>query len=119
MKISSSILLIILLSAAAWAQSGGSLSGKVADANGEPIAGSQVTLAAKSNASVTVTGRARADGNFHFENIAPGESLLTATDGTSSGTMRANESVTVTAGPNAALEMIVLPVVSAEVTIAS
>jgi vitamin B12 transporter len=119
MKSLSSILLIILLSAAAWAQSGGSVSGKVSDANGKAIAGSQVTLTAKSNASVTVTVRADADGNFRFENIAAGGYLLTATDGTSSSTMRANESVTVSAGLGATLDLTVLPVVTAEVTIAS
>lgn len=47
MKIFSLVLLTLLLSAAAFAQSGGSLSGKVSDADGDAVPQSQVTLALK------------------------------------------------------------------------
>src|ERR1044072_9311251 len=127
MKTFSLVLSIILFSAVfsagAYAQSGGSVSGKVLDTDGKGVKGAQVTLTLKGNASVTFTAVAGtaggADGAYHFENLPAGEYIVTATDGTSSGKVRANENVTVAAGEKATLDLTLLPVVTAEVTIAS
>jgi iron complex outermembrane receptor protein len=115
----STILLSLLFSAAAIGQTSGSVSGKVSDANGKGVSGSQVTLTLKNNASVTFTATAGADGSYRLENIPAGEYVITASDGTPANTKRANENVNIAAGQNTALDLTVLAVVTAEVTIAS
>ncbi len=119
MKIFSLVLLTLLLSAAAFAQSGGSLSGKVSDADGDAVPQSQVTLALKNNPSVTFTTKANDNGEYRFENVPAGDYILTAGSGILSVAMRANETVKIEAGQNASLNLTVLSVVTATVTISS
>jgi hypothetical protein len=118
-KILNLILTTILLSAAAFAQSGATLSGSVVSSEDKAVTGSQVTLTQKSNASVTFTATSNSEGKYRFENVPAGEYIVTATDGTSSGAARANETIKVVAGQNVTQDLTVLPVVTAQVTIAS
>jgi vitamin B12 transporter len=117
MKTLNLILLTLIFSVTALAQNGGTVSGKITDGDGRSVARPQVTLTQKSNASVTFTTQADAAGSYRFENVPPGEYIVTAADGSNSA--NANETVKFGAGQNATLDLTLLPVVTAQVTIAS
>lgn len=116
MKILNLVLLIVLFSAAAFAQSSGIVSGTITDADGKGVGEAQVTITQKSNASVTFATKTDSDGKFRFENIPEGNYLVTAIGPAND---RAEWSTTITTGQDTTLELKLLPVIRAEVTIAS
>ncbi|HEU4395929.1 MAG TPA: carboxypeptidase regulatory-like domain-containing protein, partial [Planctomycetota bacterium] len=54
---------------------GGSVSGAVADRDGKPVPGLQVTVSASKNSVGGGTGTTDAEGNFRLEGVAPGDGL--------------------------------------------
>jgi vitamin B12 transporter len=61
----------------AWAQSAGSLSGKVADSQGAAVAGANVTIYART-ANVRATTVTDADGKYRFERLPEGDYVVEA-----------------------------------------
>ena len=83
-----------LLPVATLAQGGGSVSGRIVDAQGASVAGAEVVLAPAGGPSRSM--RSRPDGTFSFDNVAPGTHTVRVEAG---GFMPFAESVTVAAGP--------------------
>ncbi len=119
MKILNLVLLIILLSAVGFAQSSGSVTGRVTDDNEAGINQSQVKLTAKNDPNTTFTARADSEGNYRFDNIPAGVYQVAANNGILSGAARGTRTVTVMAGQTVTLNITVQPFVSETVTIAS
>lgn len=116
MKTLKLVLLISILAVGAFAQASGTVSGNVANADGRSVSEAQVMLTQKSNASVIFNTKTDSEGKFKFENIPAGAYLVSAAGAEN---VRAEETATVTTGQNTALELTLLPIVTAQVTIAS
>jgi vitamin B12 transporter len=117
MKIFSLVFLIVLLSAAGFAQSGAVVSGQVTGADGKAIANAAVSLTLKSDPKISFATQASADGKYHFDDVPAGTYVVTATG--QGGLAQANDTVKVVAGRTVTLDLTVLPVVNAQVTIDS
>jgi iron complex outermembrane receptor protein len=119
MKIFSLVLLTILFSAVTFAQSAGSVSGTISNADGKGAGGAQVTLTLKNNAGVTFSTSSDSGGKYGFENIPAGTYLIGVTGTGSADGTRASETIELAAGQNRALDLTLLPVITAQVSIAA
>lgn len=71
------VLLLCLLSSAAWSQVNGSIIGAVADQSGSAIAGATVKITSESTGAVQAEN-SNAEGNFTFTAVLPGIYTITA-----------------------------------------